>query len=93
MKKGIEHTEVFQRALLGVALRRLAVHDVVEASATLQEVVQAAHDAEDTEGEHPDTDDGDDVSATVLEPTEDTEEGGQDIDNQDGTSQLPRGKR
>lgn len=41
------------------------MHEVVEAGGTLHEVVKTTHDAEDTEGENPDTDDGDDGSAVV----------------------------
>jgi hypothetical protein len=85
--------KVFQGALLLVTLGRLAVHEVVEASAALHEVVKTTHDAEDTEGEDPDTDNTHNVSALADKPTEDSEESGQDIDNQDGAGELPRGKR
>ena len=85
-------TKVFQRALLLVALGGLAVHKVVETGASLHEVVETTHDGEDTEGENPDTDNGDNGGVTVLnEPTEDAEEGGNDIDDQDGAAELPRG--
>ncbi|VUC35121.1 unnamed protein product [Clonostachys rosea] len=78
--------------LLGT-LGRLAVHQVVETSASLHEVVETTHDGEDTEGVDPDTDNTSDVGAVVraAEPTEDGEEGSQDIDDEDGTSELPRG--
>lgn len=93
MEYAVELTEIFERTLLLVLLGRLAVHEVVEASAVLEEVVDTTHDAEDTEGEDPDTDNCDDggVGGAGKEPTEQTEEGGKDIDNQDGTGQLPRG--
>ncbi|CAI6098591.1 unnamed protein product [Clonostachys chloroleuca] len=76
--------------LLGT-LGRLAVHQVVETSASLHEVVETTHNGEDTEGVDPDTDNTSDVGAVVraTEPTEDGEEGSEDIDDKDGTSQLP----
>lgn len=86
-------TKVFQRALLLVLLGRLAVHEVVEAGAALQEVVETTHDGEDTEGEDPDSHDGDNAGILTNEPTEDTEEGGDDVDDQDGAAKLPRRKR
>jgi hypothetical protein len=86
--------EVLERALLLVAPERLAVHEVVEALAVLEHVVDTAHDAEDTEREDPDTDDTDDRSLlATLEPTEDAEEGSNNVDDEDGAGQLPRGKR
>lgn len=85
-------TKVFQRTLLLVLLGGLAVHKVVEAGAALHEVVETTHDGEDTEGEDPDTDDSDDAGLLhTLEEAKDTEEGGQDIDNENGTAELPRG--
>lgn len=72
-------------ALLGA----LAVHHVVEASGALEEVVDTAEDTEDTEGEDPDTNDGDDGGLTANEPTEDGEEGGNDVDYENSTRQLP----
>lgn len=86
-------TKVLKRTLLLATLRRLAVHEVVEAGAALHEVVETTHDSEDTEGEDPNTDNTDNVDAVVgsTEPTEDGEDGGNDVDDQDGTSQLPRG--
>lgn len=67
------------------------MHQVVETGAALHEVVETTHDAEDTEGENPDTDNSDNAGLASNEPTEDTEEGGKDIDDQDGARQLPRG--
>jgi hypothetical protein len=88
------HDEVLQRALLLATLGRLAVHEVVEADAVLQHVVKTTHDAEDAEREDPDTDDGHNRSLLALhEPTKDTEQGGDNVDDQDSTSQLPRGER
>lgn len=88
------HDKVLEGALLLAALGRLAVHEVVEPDAVLQHVVEATHDAEDAEREDPDTDHGDDRSLLlVLEPTEDGEERGEDVDDQDGAGQLPRGER
>lgn len=83
-------TEIFQRSLLGVLLDRLSVHQVVEALAVLQEVVDSAHHTEDSEGEDVDTDDGNDGSLTTDEPTEDSEHGGDDVDGDDSAGQLPR---
>ena len=68
------------------------MHQVIEANAVLEEVVDTTHDAEHTEREDPHTDDGDNVGQlAALEETPDTEAGGKDIDDQDGTSKLPRG--
>ncbi|KAF3060281.1 hypothetical protein CFAM422_011359 [Trichoderma lentiforme] len=60
------------------------------ASASLEEVVETTHDGEDTEGENPDTNNSDNAGLLADEPTKDTEEGGNDVDNQDGTAELPR---
>ena len=67
------------------------MHHAVETSRVLEEVVDTGHDAEDTEGEKVDTDDSDDTCLSTNEPTEQTEEGGDEIDNRDGTSELPTG--
>lgn len=67
------------------------MHEVVETSRALHEVVETTHDAEDTEGEDPDTDNSDDGGVRADEPSEDTEEGGQDIDDENSAGQLPRG--
>ncbi|EPE08776.1 hypothetical protein F503_04363 [Ophiostoma piceae UAMH 11346] len=84
--------EVLERALLLVALGALAVHQVVEANGVLEHVVDTSHDTENTEGEDPNTDNSDNGSLlAVHEETEQGEEGGQQIDDQDGTGQLPRG--
>jgi hypothetical protein len=84
--------KVLKRTLLLGALGRLAVHQVVESGAALHEVVETTHDGEDTEGEDPDTDNGNDAGLlVVLEPSEDTEQGGEDVDDQDGAGKLPRG--
>lgn len=66
------------------------MHEVVEASASLEEVVETTHDGEDTEGENPDTNNSDNAGLLADEPTKDTEQGGNDVDNQDGTAELPR---
>ncbi|TLD21338.1 hypothetical protein PspLS_09068 [Pyricularia sp. CBS 133598] len=82
---------VLKRPLLLVALRGLAVHEVVKALTVLENVVETSHDAENTEGEDPDTDDGNDVSHFVAdEPTPDGEARGDDVDDENGTSKLPR---
>jgi len=87
------NNEIFQAALLLLLLGGFAVHEVVEADGALEEVVDTTHDAEDTEGENPDTDDGDDTGLTTDEPTEETEEGSNDIDDQNGAAELPRRNR
>lgn len=87
----MELTEILEGSLLLVLLRGLAVHEVVKSSAALHKVVETTHDAEDTEREDPDTDDSHNAGLATNEPTKDTEEGGKDIDDQNGTRQLPRG--
>jgi hypothetical protein len=69
------------------------VHEVIESARVLEEVVETAHDAEDTKGEDPDTDDGDDGRLSAHEPAKEREEGGEHIDDQDGAGQLPRRDR
>ncbi|KUI57714.1 hypothetical protein VP1G_10929 [Cytospora mali] len=70
------------------------MHKVVESNAVLEEVVDTTHDAEDTEGEDPDTDNGDNGGlASTNEPSEDTEQTGNNVDDEDSTAQLPRGDR
>ena len=83
--------KVFQTALFLLFLGRFPVHHAVETSGVLQEVVDTSHDTEDTEGEKVDTDDSDDTCLSTNEPTEQTEEGGHEIDDCDGTSELPTG--
>lgn len=69
------------------------MHEVIEAGTALHEEVEPTHDGKDTKGEDPNTDDGDNAGLlAVLEETEQTEEGGQDIYNENGTGELPRGK-
>ena len=68
------------------------MHEVIEANAVLEKVVYASHDTEDTKREDPDTDDSDDRCVMVCameEPSEEGEEGCQEIDGQDSTGQLP----
>jgi hypothetical protein len=79
-------TEIFKRSLFLVLLRRLSVHEVIEAYTVLKQVVNATHDAENTEGEDPDTDNGDNGGLTCIEePTEQSEECCNNVDNQDRT--------
>lgn len=86
--------KVLQRSLLLVALGGLAVHEVVKPDRVLEDVVNTAHDAEHTEREDPDTDNRDDRSlVTALKPSEDTEESGQNVNDENSAGQLPRGKR
>lgn len=82
-------TEVLERPLLGIPLRATAMHEVIEADAVLEDVVETTQDAEDTEGEDPDTDDCDDGCLATNKPTEQTEECSNEIDNQNGTAKLP----
>jgi hypothetical protein len=87
--------EVLEGTLLGVLLGGLAVHKVVECNGVLEEVIDTTEDAEDTEGEDPDTDNSDDGGLMVhatLEPTEETEEGSKGIDDEDSAGKLPRGE-
>ena len=67
------------------------MHHAVETSGILEEVVDTGHDAEDTKGEEVNTDDSDDTCLSTDEPTEQTEEGGDEIDDGDSTGELPRG--
>ena len=66
------------------------MHQVVESLAVLEEIVNSTEDTEDTEREDPDPDNGDNGGPTANEESEQTEECGNGIDNQDGTSELPR---
>lgn len=83
--------KVFQTALFLLFLGRLAVHHAVETSGILEKVVDTSHDAENTEGEEVNTDDSDDTCLSTDKPTEQTEEGGDEIDDGDSTGELPRG--
>lgn len=69
------------------------VTEVVEAFRGGHHVVRTTHDTEDTEREDPGSDNSDDVSPVLREPAEQGETGGDDIDDEHGTSQLPRGDR
>ena len=69
------------------------MHKVIEANAVLEDVVDTAHDAEDTEGEDPNTDDGNNGGVRVLEPAPDGEAGGNNINDENSTAELPRGDR
>jgi len=84
------NNKVFQATLLLLLLRRLAVHEVIETDGSLKEIVDATHNTEDTKGENPDTDDCHNAGLTTYEPSEKTEERGNDIDDQDGSGKLPR---
>lgn len=84
------NNEVLQVALLLALLRALSVHEVVESDGVLEEVVHSTQDTEDTKGEDPDTDNSDNGSLSRHEPTKETEESSNDIDNQNSASKLPR---
>jgi hypothetical protein len=66
------------------------VHEVVEADAVLEKVVETTEDAEDTEREDVDTDNSDNGRVAADEPTEQAEEGGDQVDADNGASKLPR---
>jgi len=83
--------EVLERSLLLVLLGRLSVHEIIKAGTALHEEVKTTHDGKDTEGEDPDTDNSNDAGLSVAQPSEDTEQGCNDIDDQHGTGELPRG--
>ena len=65
------------------------MHQVVESRAVLEEVVDSTEDAEDAKREDPDSDNSHDRGFAGDEEAENTEAGGDDIDNQNGTGQLP----
>ena len=68
------------------------MHEVVEASAILEKIVDSTQDAEDTEGEDPDTNDCDNGCAlfwSMFEESEDGEHGGKNINKQNRTGKLP----
>ena len=69
------------------------MHQRIEATRPLQEIVNPTEDTEHTEGEDPDPHDRDDGRLTTDEEAEETEEGGDDIDHEDGAGQLPRRDR
>lgn len=66
-------TEIFQITLLLVASGALPVHQVVKPPRALQEVIQTTQNTEDTKGEDPDADNGDDRGLSADEPSENTE--------------------
>ena len=55
------NNEVFQASLFLSFLGRFAMHDAIETSRVLEEVVNTRHNAEDTESEHVDTHNSDDT--------------------------------
>lgn len=86
--------KVFQRPLFRRSLGRFAVHQVVETLAVLEEVIHSRTDAEDAEREDPDTDHSDDAGHfALLEPAPNAEARGDDVNDQNGSRQLPRGNR
>lgn len=92
---------------LGVGAGAGLATKVVKEGDAGKEVVHHSDDDGDTNGVTPDNNDGDNVDITVDgevgtvngvglevvagEPAEDTEQGGEHIDNEDGANQLPRG--
>ena len=78
-------TKVFQGSLFGVAPWALAVHDVVKSFRSLEQIIYAAKDTEDTKGEDPDTDDSDNRGLTADKPAEETEEGSYKVHHQNST--------
>lgn len=77
--------EIFERSLVTLRLSRLTVTDVVETSRSRHQVVSTTHDTEDTEGEHPGSDNSDDVSPVLRPPSEQTETSSDDVNNEDST--------
>lgn len=74
-REWVKHTKIINGSLLLALLWRFAMHEIVETRITLEQDVEAAHDAEDPEGEDPDADDGNDgCSVAAEEPAEDCEE-------------------
>jgi len=69
------------------------MHQAIEPSALLQQEVDTAHDAEYAKREDPNPNDGHDTRLSSNEPAEETEHGGDDVDDQDGARELPRGDR
>jgi len=65
------------------------VHEIVEANTVLEKEIDTSHDAENTKGEDPDTNDSDNGGFTTNKPTKEGEERCEKIDDQDSTSQLP----
>ena len=69
------------------------MHQRIEPTRPLQEIVNPTEDTEDAEREDPDPHDRHDGRLPPDEEAEETEEGREDIDNEDGPGQLPRGDR
>ena len=88
-QRHVKLTEIFQGPLLQILLGRLAVHHVVERYTVLEQIVDTAHDTEDTEREDPNTDNSDDGGVATNEPTEKTEESSDNVDAENSASQLP----
>ena len=82
--------KVFNRSLRRLLLKTLTVHETIKSNGSLHEVVKTSENAEDTERVNPDTNNGDHGSLAMNEPTEDTEESGDDVDNEYGTRKFPR---
>ena len=92
---------------LGVGLAAVLAAEGVQSGDDAEHVVDNGDDDRNTDGVGPDDNDGDDVDVAVDgelgagggagldviagEPAEDTEEGGDHIDDEDRTHQLPRG--
>ncbi|KAH3673884.1 hypothetical protein OGATHE_001864 [Ogataea polymorpha] len=82
--------EVLKGSLRRSLLQWLAVHESVELLRFRHDNVGTTKDTEDTERPDPHSDNSDDVVPVLRPPSEQGEHGGNDIDNQDGTRQLPR---
>lgn len=93
---------------VGVLARAVLTTKVVEPGDVGEDIVDDGNDDGNTDGVGPDDNDSDDVDITVdgedgvvgrvgllevsRDPAEDTEKSGQDIDDEDGANQLPRGE-
>jgi len=87
------HQEVLDSSSVLLWLSWSTVTQVVESFGFRHQVVSTTHDTEDTEGPDPDSDNGNDVSPVLRPPAEQGETGGDDINDKDGTTQLPRWNR
>lgn len=71
----------------------LTVHETVELVRLRHHVVGTSQNREDTERPQVDSDNSNDISPVLAPPSEQTEACGDNIDGQNGTSQLPRWAR
>ena len=66
------------------------MHDPVEADRVLQQIIHTSHDAEDAKRKDPNPNHRHDGGVMpALEPAKKAEEGGDDINKENGRSELP----